>query len=56
MAAHTDPVCGMQVEEQSAAATSEHQGQTYYFCSRGCKERFDRDPEQYTSKAGQNQH
>lgn len=42
-----DPVCGMQVDEKSAAATSEYQGQTYYFCAAGCKRTFDRNPEQY---------
>ncbi|WP_367079317.1 YHS domain-containing protein, partial [Luteitalea sp.] len=30
-----DPVCGMTVEPAKAAATSEYQGQTYYFCSAG---------------------
>ncbi len=48
-AQHTDPVCGMEVEEQSAAAQSEYEEQTYYFCSPGCKKKFEEDPEQYTS-------
>ena len=39
-----DPVCGMQVDPQKAAGTSEYQGKTYYFCSPACKERFDADP------------
>jgi Cu+-exporting ATPase len=52
MAKQTDPVCGMQVEGQSAAGKSEHNGETYYFCSAGCKERFDQEPERYTKKAG----
>lgn len=42
-----DPVCGMQIDTQDAAATSEHQGQTYYFCSEGCKEKFEQNPQQY---------
>jgi Cu+-exporting ATPase len=42
-----DPVCGMDVEEQKAAGTSQYQGQTYSFCSKSCKEKFDRSPEQY---------
>jgi len=42
-----DPVCGMQVDEQKAAGQSEHQGQTYYFCSQGCQRKFEQDPEQY---------
>ena len=46
MATATDPVCGMQVDPQQAAGTSEYQGTTYYFCSAGCKRQFDKDPEQ----------
>jgi Cu+-exporting ATPase len=42
-----DPVCGMQVEPAKAAATSEYRGQTYYFCSPGCKAKFDANPSQY---------
>ncbi len=42
-----DPVCGMQVNEATAAATSEHGGKTYYFCSPGCKATFDKNPEKY---------
>lgn len=42
-----DPVCGMEVDEETAAATSEYQGQTYYFCAPGCKAAFDKDPEKY---------
>ncbi|MBE0410647.1 MAG: YHS domain-containing protein [Anaerolineales bacterium] len=42
-----DPVCGMEVDEKSAAATSEYNGQTYYFCAPGCKSVFDKDPEKY---------
>ena len=43
----TDPVCGMQVTPEVARAqdfVSEHGGQTYLFCSRGCKLNFDEDP------------
>jgi len=39
-----DPVCKMQVEEAKAAATTEYQGKTYYFCAVGCKNKFDQDP------------
>lgn len=45
-----DPVCGMQVNEETAATTSEHRGKTYYFCSPACKATFDRSPEKYASK------
>ena len=42
-----DPVCKMEVDEKSAAATYEYQGQTYYFCAPGCKAAFEKDPEKY---------
>ncbi len=42
-----DPVCGMMVNEEKAAATSEYKGVTYYFCAKGCKVAFDKDPEKY---------
>jgi Cu+-exporting ATPase len=42
-----DPVCGMTVEEDEAAATADYQGKTYYFCSAGCKKDFEEDPEAY---------
>ncbi len=52
VAMHTDPICGMQVDDQKAAGQSEHQGQTYYFCSQGCKRKFDENPEQYVGQSG----
>ncbi|MBN8590615.1 MAG: heavy metal translocating P-type ATPase [Anaerolineae bacterium] len=36
-----DPVCGMEVEPQSAYAIREQLGQTFYFCSQDCVEIFD---------------
>ena len=39
-----DPICGMEVEEESAAGKSSYQGQDYFFCAVSCKEKFDRDP------------
>lgn len=42
-----DPVCGMDVDEKKAAATSEYKGKTIYFCAVGCKKAFDKDPEKY---------
>ncbi len=42
-----DPVCGMQVDPKKAAAASEYKGETYYFCAVGCKQIFDREPEEF---------
>jgi Cu+-exporting ATPase len=36
-----DPICGMKVDPEHAAGSSEWHGETYYFCSLGCKEKFD---------------
>ena len=45
-----DPVCGMEIDEKTAAGKSEYKGQMYYFCSTGCKKSFDKDPEKYVGK------
>ena len=47
-----DPVCGMQVDEKTAAHKSEHGAQTYYFCAPGCKRSFDQNPEKYLTASG----
>ena len=47
-----DPVCGMDIDPATAAGTSEYKGQTYYFCSPGCKRSFEKDPEKYVGKVG----
>lgn len=43
----TDPVCGMQVDPNHAAGTSEYNGTVIYFCSPGCKQQFDQEPKRY---------
>lgn len=47
-----DPVCGMEVDTDTATDTAEYRGQTYYFCGPGCKTAFVKDPEKYLSHAG----
>ena len=47
-----DPVCGMAVDPATAAGTSQHRGQTFYFCSKGCKAKFDANPGHYGSPTG----
>ena len=42
-----DPVCGMDVNPETAFATRDHAGQTFYFCSQPCVEKFDADPHKY---------
>lgn len=42
-----DPVCHMDVDTNAPAATREHNGTTYYFCSNGCAQAFSKRPEDY---------
>ena len=43
----TDPVCGMQIDEKSAAANSKFKDKTYFFCAVGCREQFEQAPDKY---------
>jgi len=42
-----DPVCGMTVNPDRAAGTVDHDGTTYYFCSKSCVAKFQADPKKY---------
>lgn len=46
----TDPVCGMQIDSAKAAVNETVQGQTYYFCSDSCHDRFRASPDRYLKK------
>ena len=48
-----DPVCGMEVGEAKATATSVYHGAAYYFCGKACKATFDKDPVKYVGKKGE---
>ena len=39
-----DVVCGMSTELGEWDEKVEYNGKTYYFCSKTCKETFDKDP------------
>jgi YHS domain-containing protein len=43
-----DPVCGMQIDPEKAAAMRVHMGLTFHFCSPGCAQAFDADPHRFT--------
>ena len=43
----TDPVCGMQVDTETASARVSHEGQEYVFCCSGCRDKFAAAPESY---------
>lgn len=42
-----DPVCEMAFAPSEAVTTVEHEGTTYYFCSRECAESFEEEPEDF---------
>ncbi len=44
-----DPVCGMKIDPDKAAGSSDYQGKTYYFCGVGCKKAFDAEPAAFVS-------
>jgi len=46
-----DPICGMEVEPSTAAASYVHNGQTYFFCSHHCLAKFKQDPERFLKSA-----
>src|SRR5829696_1883416 len=46
-----DPVCGMSVEPESAAGSYKHEGETYYFCSLSCLEKFRAEPARFINRS-----
>jgi Cu+-exporting ATPase len=52
----TDPVCGMKVDPATAAGHSEWQDETYHFCSRSCKTKFDADPSRFVQPTNDADH
>ena len=46
-----DPVCAMVINPARARAKVIRGDKTYYFCSRNCRDRFDRDPDAYLGRA-----
>ncbi len=51
MAVAIDPVCGMEVDTETARWTAEYEDQIYYFCGKGCMLEFKDDPEKYLDPA-----
>jgi len=42
-----DPVCGMEIEKAFAFSSRTFDGQTCYFCSQDCEQKFPADPGKY---------
>ncbi len=49
---YKDPVCGMWVSSQEAAAAIDYSGATYYFCSQGCAQSFQKNPAGHVKSVG----
>ena len=45
-----DPVCGMTVNQSSAAGSFDYKGKTYYFCSTHCLGEFRENPERFLNQ------
>ena len=45
----TDPVCGMKVKVDGSTLSATHLGQTYYFCSSKCRDKFRAEPAHYAT-------
>ena len=45
MAIAIDPVCGMEVDTTTSLLSFEHDGETYWFCGKGCLLEFKDDPD-----------
>ena len=46
-----DPVCGMVVDPEHAAAHRHHEGSDFWFCAASCAERFDEDPDRFSGES-----
>jgi xanthine dehydrogenase accessory factor len=46
----TDQVCGMTVDPLTSQHKAVYQNNTYWFCSTGCRDEFEREPERYLRK------
>ncbi|MCM8829882.1 MAG: YHS domain-containing protein [Candidatus Omnitrophica bacterium] len=48
---YKDVVCRMWLKKETKNK-AEKDGKIYYFCSPGCKEKFEKDPEKYLKLVG----
>jgi xanthine dehydrogenase accessory factor len=46
-----DVICGMTVNKSRAKHQTEYQGKVFYFCCAGCKQAFEKSPQQYLEPA-----
>jgi Cu+-exporting ATPase len=51
-----DPVCGMTVDPATSKQRTHYRGETYHFCSAGCRTKFEAAPHQYLEKSKGTRH
>jgi Cu+-exporting ATPase len=51
-----DPVCGMTVDPATSPHRFDHGGETYHFCSAGCRTKFSSAPERYLNQSAVDRH
>ena len=51
-----DPVCGMAVDGDRSTSASAYRGDTYYFCSTSCRDKFEKEPAKYAAAPARDQH
>ena len=45
-----DLVCGMDLAEYTDITQTSHKGEPFYFCGKGCEDRFKKDPDKFRGK------
>lgn len=53
---HIDPICGMTVSPEHSAGDCEYNETTYYFCGKGCLEKFKANPDGYLLRSDDHPH
>ena len=52
-----DAVCGMNVDPATSTIKAEYESKSYYFCSEGCKEKFEANPAEFAvAEAAEHDH
>jgi YHS domain-containing protein len=46
-----DPVCGKELQPNTAASSLNREGKVLYFCSDDCRGKFDAEPEKYVGSS-----
>jgi Cu+-exporting ATPase len=50
MSVPTDPVCGQSVDAHEHPFQFTYDAQDFFFCSRECRQKFEREPQKYAPR------